>query len=260
MSVQQFEDQGFTTLNNVVNDEVVRDLIVDLPTASDPQTDSSSHAGDLGGDDARLGGISPPPQRNLRYKKRRNQVYGMRDLLHMMPSVQDLLASITIQAILEPILGEPHLIRGLFFDKLPEANWGVDWHQDLTIAVRNRIDLAGFSAWSIKSGIPHVIPPTEILERILILRIHLDQADALNGALQVIPGSHRYGRLTDAEIDNWAQSSTPVICSAPQGSVLLMRPLLLHSSSASVNPRHRRILHIEFSPDRLPGGLEWYGA
>ena len=36
-----------------------------------------------------------------------------------------------------------------------------------------------------------------------------------------------------------------------------MRPLLLHASSASQSPRHRRVIHLEYAADPLPGGLVW---
>src|SRR2546425_7573030 len=29
-------------------------------------------------------------------------------------------------------------VRAIYFDKLPEANWPVAWHQDLTLALRAR--------------------------------------------------------------------------------------------------------------------------
>jgi hypothetical protein len=42
-----------------------------------------------------------------------------------------------------------------------------------------------------------------------------------------------------------------------RGGVLAMRPLVLHSSSAAQTPRHRRVIHIEYSATVLPEGLEW---
>ena len=34
-------------------------------------------------------------------------------------------------------------MRSLFFDKTPQANWKVDRHQDLTIAVQDRVESTG---------------------------------------------------------------------------------------------------------------------
>jgi hypothetical protein len=39
---------------------------------------------------------------------------------------------------------------------------------------------------------------------------------------------------------------------------LLMRPLLLHASSAGVDPQPRRVIHLEFTADELPEGLDWF--
>jgi hypothetical protein len=55
-----------------------------------------------------------------------------------------------------------------------DANWKVAWHQDLTIAVRHRIEVPGFGPWSVKDGVPHVRSPIESLEQMLTVRLHLD--------------------------------------------------------------------------------------
>jgi len=39
-----------------------------------------------------------------------------------------------------------------------------------------------------------------------------------------------------------------------------MRPLLLHASSPAVSLSRRRVLHIEYAAEELPGGLEWRWA
>ena len=51
------------------------------------------------------------------------------------------------------------------------------WHQDLSIAVKERHEVAGFGPWSVKEGVP-VQPPVEILESMLTLRLHLDDCHA----------------------------------------------------------------------------------
>lgn len=132
--------------------------------------------------------------------------------------------------------------------------------QDLIIAVKEKKAVEGFSAWSEKGGIPHVQPPVEILENLLTLRIHLDDCDADNGALKVIPKSHLYGKLNSEQIICLKQAAKVYICTAKAGDVLMMRPLLLHSSSASVQPCDRRVLHIEYGALKLPDGLEWFNS
>lgn len=88
---------------------------------------------------------------------------GTRHLLDI-PAVQDLARSKPVRAITESVLGERcFAVRGILFDKTPAANWKVVWHQDLSIAVRERRDVDEFGPWSLKEGVPHVQPPVEIL-------------------------------------------------------------------------------------------------
>jgi ectoine hydroxylase-related dioxygenase (phytanoyl-CoA dioxygenase family) len=183
---------------------------------------------------------------------------GMRNILELLPSVEYLAESQEIRALVEPILGNTaRVVRSLFFDKQPAANWKVPWHQDVTIAVNNRLDLPDYQPWSLKVGIHHVQPPTAILEQMLTVRIHLDHTNESNGALKVIPGSHCHSKLSDVEIDCWKQLN-PTICNCEPGGILLMRPLLLHASSAAIVPSHRRVIHLDYAGCNLPAGLEWY--
>jgi ectoine hydroxylase-related dioxygenase (phytanoyl-CoA dioxygenase family) len=184
---------------------------------------------------------------------------GIRNLLELVPSIQILAQSSAIRSLVEPILGDTaRVVRGIFFDKQPTANWKVPWHQDLTIAVKKRLDLPDYRAWSVKGGIPHVQPPIAILEQMLTVRIHLDRTDESNGAVKVIPGSHLHGKLTNVEIDRWKQVSPASSCNCEAGGILLIRPLLLHASSVATVPSHRRVIHLEYASTRLPDGLEWY--
>lgn len=143
------------------------------------------------------------------------------------------------------------------FDKTPAANWVVPWHQDLTIAVRERREVAGFGPWSSKAGVVHVQPPAEVLEELVAIRVHLDDTPASNGALRVIPGSHREGRLDEAAIARWRSTTPERVCAIPAGGAMAMRPLLLHASSAATEPTRRRVIHIDFASCDLPGGLNW---
>jgi ectoine hydroxylase-related dioxygenase (phytanoyl-CoA dioxygenase family) len=149
-------------------------------------------------------------------------------------------------------------VRGIFFDKSAEANWLVTWHQDLTLAVRERCEVPGFGPWSVKEGVPHVQPPAECLQQMITVRLHLDDADESNGALRVLPGSHAQGRLSPEGIGEWRERVPEVTCVVRAGGALLMRPLLLHASGRSVSERHRRVLHLEYAGFDLPAGLEWH--
>lgn len=185
---------------------------------------------------------------------------GRRGLLAQ-PAVAELACSDTLLTLVRPHLPtEPLPVRALFFDKSPEANWLVTWHQDLTLALRNRAEVAGFGPWSVKDGVPHVQPPVELLERMLAVRLHLDDADETNGALRVLPGSHRMGRLSATRIQELRGEQPDALCAVAAGDALLMRPLLLHASSRSSSARHRRVLHIEYAAFSLPEGLNWHEA
>lgn len=192
-------------------------------------------------------------------KQRGERYFGIRNLLNVAPFVHELAGADRVRAIVEHVAGtQAQVVRAIFFDKSPEANWKVAWHQDLTIAVRSRKELAGFECWSLKAGIIHVQPPASVLENILAVRLHLDDTSGENGALKVIPGSHTRGRLSFSEIEVIKQKTQPVCCPVKKGGAMLMRPLLLHSSSVSSVSSHRRVIHLEFSSAGLPGELEWH--
>jgi hypothetical protein len=158
------------------------------------------------------------------------------------------------------IPSEPRPVRAIYFDKSPDTNWLVAWHQDLTLAVRGRFDVPGFTAWSVKDGVDHVQAPVELLEQMVTVRLHLDDSDESNGTLRVLPGTHRLGRFAAERIQELRQECSEVVCRAAAGDALVMRPLLLHASSRSQSNRHRRVLHIEYAGFELPKPLEWYEA
>jgi ectoine hydroxylase-related dioxygenase (phytanoyl-CoA dioxygenase family) len=184
---------------------------------------------------------------------------GVRNLLANHPVVRQAARSASVRAAAEAVLGPRcFAVRAILFDKTPEANWKVAWHQDLTIAVRHGRCVVGFTAWSEKQGVVHVQPPVPVLERILAMRVHLDDCQAENGPLRVLPGSHREGRLDAAAIHRWKARGSDVQCVVGQGGLVLMRPLLLHASSEARIAGQRRVLHLEFAADELPGNLEWF--
>ena len=148
-------------------------------------------------------------------------------------------------------------VRSILFDKTPAENWPVGWHQDTTIAVAERLEVPGYCPCSIKDGVVHVQPPASLLARMITLRVHLDDTPAENGALCVVPGSHRHGRLTPADIQRFREEAE-VVWACAAGDVLGMRPLILHASSRALYPARRRVLHFEYAPcDALDPSLHW---
>jgi hypothetical protein len=151
-------------------------------------------------------------------------------------------------------------VRAIIFDKQAGANWALGWHQDRTIAVRRRIEMPGFGPWSRKSGIDHVEPPFEYIERMITLRAHLDFCGSDNAPLLIIPGSHLLGRFPIKEIEGVVARSKPFACLADAGDIWVYASAILHSSNAAHAPTHRRVLHVDYSNAQLPGGLEWFGV
>jgi hypothetical protein len=161
-------------------------------------------------------------------------------------------------ALARVVLGsEARPVKITGFDKNPQANWKVPWHQDLTIAVHEKREVEGFGPWSLKDGILHVQPTVEILSCMLAIRVHLDDTPADHGALRVVPGSHCLGRIAPSEIPEWRARLGEAVCPVAEGGMMLMRPLLLHASSKCRTGAHRRVLHIEYAGCDLPSGLQW---
>lgn len=148
-------------------------------------------------------------------------------------------------------------VRVLLFDKTPETNWAVPWHQDRTIAVRVRHDVPGFESWNVKDGVTHVEPPVKLLAGMVTLRLHLDDTGRDNGPLDIVPGSHLLGRLPAAEVVRVGHAGPVARCVARKGDVLAMRLLTVHKSERAAKASRRRVLHVDYSSDDLPPPLVW---
>jgi len=159
---------------------------------------------------------------------------------------------------LRPLLPASYVaVQCTYFEKSRDRNWLVALHQDLSIPVAHRVDDSSLRGWSEKEGSIFVQPPTALLERIIVFRLHIDRCGAEDGPLHVVPGSHRYGRVTTAEAIRLRSELPLVPCTLERGDVLAMRPLLLHQSSKATGTSVRRVLHFLFAPAELPCGLTW---
>jgi hypothetical protein len=191
---------------------------------------------------------------------RQGETYGVRDLLRRSPEARFLAGSPELMALVEPVLGRgAFAVRGLYFDKTPATNWNLPWHQDLTIAVRSRREVEGFGPWTLKAGIPHVHAPAELLGRMMTVRIHLDDCGPENGPMRVLRGSHAAGKLSPGQVAGWSARAGEIgqDCLAPAGGAVVMRPLILHASASASGQGHRRVIHLEYAAEVLPGGLVW---
>lgn len=118
-----------------------------------------------------------------------------------------------------------------------ESFW---WHQD-------------YGTWRLEDGMP--------TPRALMIAVYLDDVDATNGPLLVIPGSHSHGHIDDTRPDRnptgytVADIERPVIAQLvaehgieamtfPAGSVVFMNCNLVHASPENLTPRRRTIVYI----------------
>jgi ectoine hydroxylase-related dioxygenase (phytanoyl-CoA dioxygenase family) len=227
-----FHREGYAVLSDVLNQDIVERFIEVLERARQDTISSSAVANSSG-------------------------IYALRNLVDVVPETRDLLRHPGLCKIVNALIGpDAFLVRSTLFDKTDGANWGVFWHQDLAIAVRDRHEIAGFGAWTRKAGVVCVQPPAEVMARILTVRLSLDPCHADNGAIRVLPGSHQT-RWNSADIDQMSAQGSEVICETPAGGAVLMNPLTLHASSPMNVPGHRRVIHFEFATFNLPEPLEW---
>lgn len=145
------------------------------------------------------------------------------------------------------VLGDDAVpFRATLFDKSPQSNWLVVWHQDTALPLQARRDLPGWGPWSIKAGIQYAHAPAGALEKILALRVHFDDSTPHNGPLRVLAGTHTLGVLSDDQIASLSEKVPAKDCTVGSGGVLAMRPLIVHSSSKLSTNLPRRVLHIEY--------------
>jgi ectoine hydroxylase-related dioxygenase (phytanoyl-CoA dioxygenase family) len=148
-------------------------------------------------------------------------------------------------------------VQCTLFEKSPENNWLVAFHQDLSIPVAARVESDACAGWSEKDGLTFVQPPVNVLTQMLAVRLQIDEPAGGDGALRVIPGSHRNGKLSQGEVRSFRAARSELSCEVARGGVLVLRPLLLHASSKIAGASSRRVLHFLFGPASLPDGLRW---
>lgn len=219
-------EQGFAILNGIFSADEVQQILAAIEKA-DPSKDTFRKSGGL---------------------------FAIRQFLKEIPEAAAPIFNENLKRVTGQLFGDGYfVVKSIYFDKPADANWFVSYHRDLTISVDKKTDLSGFGPWTVKQNQFAVQPPLEILNSIYTIRIHLDDTNEENGALKVIPGSHQ----TDLQIQEPADTKNEVSCAVEKGGIMIMRPLLLHSSSRTINNKKRRVIHIEFSNCELPAGLNW---
>jgi hypothetical protein len=183
--------------------------------------------------------------------------FGVRAFLTDHPEIADKVFTKNLKEVIYSI--SPNCkksIKSIYFDKPPNANWIVNWHQDLTINVTHKEDVENYKNWRVKKERTIVQPSLDLLESIFTIRIHLDDCKKENGALRVIESSHKRGVI---DIKEWMvnKDGKERVCEVKKGGILIMKPLTLHSSKRTENQLSRRVIHIELTDKSLPKGLKW---
>ncbi|GAB1267326.1 hypothetical protein NBRC116493_05790 [Aurantivibrio infirmus] len=183
---------------------------------------------------------------------------GIRNANKKIPAIDQYIHSPILQKKIAPYFSRtPQLVRAIVFNKTHENNWLVSWHQDKTVCVSQQFNKLGWGPWTTKDNTLHVQVPIYVLEKMFTFRIHLDTVSNENGCLRIFPHSDQNGIMTQETIASYTKSNIFLECTGDEGSALVMRPHLLHSSLKSNRPAQRRILHLEFSDYILPPGITW---
>lgn len=183
------------------------------------------------------------------------------NLIKSIPFIKTLTESNRLLSTAKNVIGKDALpVNAFIIDKTKINNWELDWHQDLRIAISNEMTFTGYSDRTVEHNITHAIAPQEVLEKRLSIRIHLDDCTINNGAMLVVPQSHKKGIIgTNDEIGKLI-SSRAVCCEVEKGGVMFFKSLLFHKSPYSLSDKKRRVLHIDYIGAKLTNYPEWYNA
>jgi ectoine hydroxylase-related dioxygenase (phytanoyl-CoA dioxygenase family) len=224
----ELTENGFTTVENIYSNQEIEQILLTIEHA-DKTKETFRKSSDL---------------------------FAIRQLLKEIPEMINLVFNNNLKMVVKQLFGENYfVVKSIYFDKPETSNWYVSYHQDLTISVDKKVDIENFGPWTKKQSQFAVQPPINILENIYTIRIHLDDTDENNGALRVIPKSH-LKKIYRPETINWT-TETETTCNVRKGGIMIMKPLILHSSSRTSNNKKRRVIHIEFSNQELPTELKW---
>lgn len=225
----EITSEGYTILNNVYTENEIEKLISLIEKKTENNTENATF-------------------------RKSQDLFAIRQFHKEIPETLDFIFNQNLKDIIENTFGKGYFItKSIYFDKPEKSNWFVAYHQDLTISVNKKIEIENFENWTVKQNQFAVQPPTAILEKNFTIRIHMDKTTKDNGALKVINNSHSKGifRVENLEIEN------ETICEVEKGGIMIMRPLLFHASNKTTNNERRRVIHIEFSNQQLPDGLDW---
>lgn len=188
---------------------------------------------------------------------REGKSYAIRQLINKQPEILEVLfKEKDFKELYAKLCGKGYfLTKAIYFNKPAMSNWFVGYHQDLSISAKEKQTQKDYVQWTYKEKQWGVIPSEDILKNTITLRVHLDDTNETNGALQVIPKSHLKGIIRIDEHFKKEELGEEVLCKVEKGAVMLMKPLLLHASQRSMSTSDRSVIHLEFCNQEIP--MEW---
>jgi ectoine hydroxylase-related dioxygenase (phytanoyl-CoA dioxygenase family) len=196
-----------------------------------------------------------------------DHLWAIWNLYELAPSLMRLAIAPDAFRLAAMYLGEPvEFCRATMMKKAPGGAATVDWHQDTSAAVER--DLGDADSSGIRDGVPHRRVSSQVLNRMLVAWINVEPQYVDGGCLQVVPGSHKWGKIPVDDVKTRVADSTPLFCPVPAGSILFYRPLLLHASGLNTRTdsmHQRRVIHNEFrarsvQPSQHVGWFPWKHA
>ena len=229
--INEINSEGFAIIDKVYSENEIEKIIFEIEKVTESENENSTF-------------------------RKSEDLFAIRQFHKEIPETLNTIFNQNLREIIKLNFGENYFItKSIYFDKPEKSNWFVAYHQDLTISVNKKVEIENFENWTTKQNQFAVLPPKEILEQNFTIRIHIDKTTKENGALKVINKSHRKGivRTENIEIEN----ETETICEVEKGGIMIMKPLIFHASNKTTNNERRRVIHIEFSNQKLPEELEW---
>ena len=227
----EINSEGFVIINDIYSENEIEKIIHEIEKVTENETENSTY-------------------------RKSEDLFAIRQFHKEIPKSLKLIFNQNLKEIIRQNFGENFFItKSIYFDKPEKSNWFVAYHQDLTISVDKKVEIENFENWTTKQNQFAVQPPKEILEQNFTIRIHIDKTTKDNGALKVLNKSHRKGILRTENIE--IEKEIETICEVEKGGIMIMKPLLFHASNKTTNNERRRVIHIEFSNQKLPNELEW---
>lgn len=195
-------------------------------------------------------------KQNLRLESTKET--GLPLLFKHVPLLKSVMFNEKLDSLLNTVgFNNTQLINAIFYLKSPQTNFYTNPHQTITITVKERHQVDGFSGWSAREGVTSVMSPLHILKNMLSIKICLGDSNQQNGGIRVIPGSHKK-ILTIQERNFLIDNTLPVNVNAKQGDCQILKPLILKAFQNNKSYQNAPVIQLDFCNINLPNPLSWH--